>query len=90
MTFGSREGSEGFAFSHPAGGPVGPPGVNYEENHVPRRFRRNYALNNQQTGRANHVNGYGNASETNRRRDAWRMEALHDSREGTGTDLVDT
>ena len=40
-------------------------------------------------GRANHVDGYGNASETNRTRDAWRMEALPDSRQRVGTDLAD-
>jgi len=38
-------------------------------------------------GRVNHVDGYGNASETNRRTDAWRLE--HDSGGGLGTDLAD-
>src|SRR6516162_2584928 len=38
-------------------------------------------------GRVNHVDGYGNASETNRRTDAWRME--HDSGGGLATDLAD-
>ena len=33
------------------------------------------------------MDGYGNASETNRRTDAWRME--HDSRGGLGTHLAD-
>ena len=35
------------------------------------------------------MNGYGNVSEANRRTDAWRMGALHDSGEGLGTHLAD-
>ena len=99
ITFGSRGGSEGFAFSHPAGGAgIVPPGVNYERND-PKITKHEFDEGSEAkaawvmcratTERNNNQirNGHGNASETNRRTDAWRMK--HDSGGGLGTHLAD-